>query len=98
MKKILLKIHMNYFGKNYGKSKFNHNAKHHEKILENYFKFFGNVDVNKIIEGFPDEDKMVCNSLLSWANDGSHHINDDLYVDSNQELNKTYLDVFRRIF
>lgn len=68
------------------------------RILENYFKFFGNVDVNEIIEGFPDEDKVVCNSLLSWANDGSHHVNDDLYMDSNQELNETYLDVFEKIF
>ncbi|MGG3235599.1 AAA family ATPase [Priestia flexa] len=68
------------------------------RILENYFKFFGNVDVNEIVEGFPDEDKVVCNSLLSWANDGSHHVNDDLYVDSNQEQNTIYFEVFRRIF
>jgi wobble nucleotide-excising tRNase len=68
------------------------------RILENYFKFFGNVDVNEIIEEFPDEDKVVCNTLLSWANDGSHHVNDDLYVDSNQEQNKIYFEVFRRIF
>jgi wobble nucleotide-excising tRNase len=68
------------------------------RILENYFKFFGNVDVNEIVEGFPDEDKVVCNSLLSWANDGSHHVNDDLYVDSNQEQNTIYFKVFRRVF
>ncbi|AIF42189.1 AAA family ATPase [Virgibacillus sp. SK37] len=68
------------------------------RILENYFKFFGNVDVNEIVEGFPDEDKVVCNSLLSWTNDGSHHVNDDLYVDSNQELNKIYFEVFKSIF
>lgn len=68
------------------------------RILENYFKFFGNVDVNEIVEGFPGEDKVVCNSLLSWANDGSHHVNDDLYIDSNQEQNTIYFEVFRRIF
>lgn len=68
------------------------------RILENYFKFFGNVDVNEIVEGFPDEDKVVCNTLLSWANDGSHHVNDDLYVDSNQEQNTIYFEVFRKIF
>ncbi|WP_281270303.1 AAA family ATPase [Oceanobacillus arenosus] len=68
------------------------------RILENYFKFFGNIDVNKIIEEFPDEDKVVCNSLLSWANDGSHHVNDDLYIDSNQEQNIIYFEVFRKIF
>lgn len=68
------------------------------RILENYFRFFGNIDVNEIIEEFPDEEKVVCNSLLSWANDGSHHVNDDLYVDSNQEQNKIYFDVFKKIF
>ncbi|WP_245805880.1 ATP-binding protein [Bacillus alkalicellulosilyticus] len=68
------------------------------RILENYFKFFGNVDVNEIVEGFPDEVKVVCNSLLSWANDGSHHVNDDLFVDINQEQNKVYIEVFRSIF
>lgn len=68
------------------------------RILENYFKFFGNVDVNEIVEGFADEDKVVCNSLLSWANDGSHHVNDDLFVDSNQEQNIIYFEVFRRVF
>ncbi|NLJ17876.1 AAA family ATPase [Globicatella sulfidifaciens] len=68
------------------------------RILENYFKFFGNIDVNKIIEEFPEEDKVVCNSLLSWANDGSHHVNDDLYIDSNQEQNIIYFEVFRKIF
>lgn len=68
------------------------------RILENYFKFFGNIDVNEIIEEFPDEEKVVCNSLLSWANDGSHHVNDDLYVDSNQEQNKVYFEVFKTIF
>ncbi|MTW87991.1 AAA family ATPase [Virgibacillus dakarensis] len=68
------------------------------RILENYFKFFGSIDVNEIIEGFPDADKVVCNSLLSWSNDGSHHINDDLFVDSSQELTQKYFDVFRQIF
>ena len=68
------------------------------RILENYFKFFGNIDVEKEIEGFPDGDKVVCNTLLSWVNDGSHHENDDLYVDSNPDLNIKYFNVFRKIF
>jgi len=68
------------------------------RILENYFKLFGNINYDEIIEEFPSEDKIVCHSLLSWVNDGSHHINDDLYVDSNSELNKNYFDVFKKIF
>ncbi|MCM3392719.1 AAA family ATPase [Cytobacillus oceanisediminis] len=47
------------------------------RVLENYFKFFGNIDVNQIVEGFPDEDNVVCNPLLSRATDGSHHVNND---------------------
>lgn len=68
------------------------------RILENYFKFFGNIDVYKIIDGFPEDEKIVCYSLLSWANDGSHHIYDDLFVDSSQELIQKYFTVFRKIF
>lgn len=68
------------------------------RILENYFNFFGNLNIEEMIEGFPDEDKILCNSLLSWAHDGSHHINDDLFVDSNSEFNKKYFNVFRKIF
>lgn len=68
------------------------------RILENYFKFFGNIDIHEIIETFRGDDKIVCRSLLSWINDGSHYVNDDLYIDSNTELNKQYFDVFKRIF
>jgi wobble nucleotide-excising tRNase len=68
------------------------------RILENYFKFFGNIDIYKIIDSFPEDEKIVCHTLLSWANDGSHHIYDDLFVDSNQELIQKYFTVFRKIF
>ncbi|MGJ9459950.1 ATP-binding protein [Oceanobacillus sp. CF4.6] len=68
------------------------------RILENYFKFFGNMNVDEIVESFPEDERFACSSLLSWVNDGSHHVNDDLYVDSNQELNKISFNVFRRIF
>ncbi|GAE46635.1 hypothetical protein [Mesobacillus boroniphilus] len=54
--------------------------------MENYFKFFGGIDVNEIVEGFTDEENVVCNPLLFWASDGSHHVNNDLYGDSNQEF------------
>lgn len=68
------------------------------RILENYFKFFGNIDVNEIVDDFPSKEKLVCNSLLSWTNDGSHHVNDDLFVDSSKELNTIYFNVFKKIF
>src|SRR5690625_3138690 len=68
------------------------------RILENYFKFFGNINIYNIVEEFPNEDKVLCSSLLSWVNDGSHHVNDDLYVDSSEESNRAYFNVFRKIF
>ena len=68
------------------------------RILENYFKFFGDIDITNIIEDFPEEDKVACNSLMSWVHDGSHHVNDDLYVDSNKEQNMNYFRIFKEIF
>jgi wobble nucleotide-excising tRNase len=68
------------------------------RILENYFKFFGNVDIYEIIDIFPEDEKIVCYTLLSWANDGSHHIHDDLFVDNSQEQIEKYFTVFEKIF
>lgn len=68
------------------------------RILENYFKFFGNINTEQLIESFSGEDKIVCKTLLSWAHDGSHHVSDDLYVDSNPDLNQRFFNVFKKIF
>ena len=65
------------------------------RIIENYFKLFGGVSNDEIIDKLDNEDKISANSLLSWSHAGSHGINDDLYVsnDSNR-----HLEVFRNIF
>ncbi len=56
------------------------------RILENYFKILGGVDSDEICEMFDGKDKLICKSLFSWINDGSHFAHDDLYVsiDSTQ--------------
>ena len=36
--------------------------------------------------------------MISWINDGSHFINDDLVVDSEPENVSKYLKVFQLIF
>lgn len=36
--------------------------------------------------------------MLSWANDGSHAVHDDLYMVPNCGADVLYLKVFRRIF
>ena len=68
------------------------------RIIENYFKILG--DYNKvIINKFDDyEEQMICKSLLSWINDGSHSISDDLYIEIQDNTIDKYLEVFKQIF
>lgn len=68
------------------------------RILENYFKFLGNMDLDSLEEKFEYEDKIRCRSLISWINDGSHFISDDLYVESSEDVVERYFDVFKKIF
>jgi wobble nucleotide-excising tRNase len=68
------------------------------KILENYFKFFGGVEPETICSQFDGADRLICKSLLSWVNDGSHFAQDDLYHSIDDALVERYLCVFRLIF
>jgi wobble nucleotide-excising tRNase len=68
------------------------------RILENYFKFFGNINLDELEDKFELEEKMICRALISWINDGSHYISEDLYVVNNEELVCRYMDVFKNIF
>lgn len=65
------------------------------RIIENYFKMFGGISPDDIINKLDDEDKMTAASLLSWSNAGSHGLNDDLYIAADSEK---YLKVFKIIF
>ncbi|MBA6337494.1 AAA family ATPase [Colwellia sp. BRX8-7] len=68
------------------------------KILENYFTFLGNIKKDDMIDLFDGEERLVCQSLFSWVNDGSHHALDDLYVTQDANMIQTYLNVFKNIF
>lgn len=68
------------------------------RILENYFKILGGVDPYKICELFEGKEKLICKSLFSWVNDGSHNAHDDLYVSSTDSVVNVYLKVFKSIF
>jgi wobble nucleotide-excising tRNase len=68
------------------------------RILENYFKFFGGVDPKEICSKFSGKEQLICNTLLSWINDGSHYAQDDLYMSVDESAIYTYLSVFRGIF
>jgi len=67
------------------------------RILENYFKILGGVDPDAICAAFEGREKMICKSLFSWVNDGSHFAHDDIFV-SDGATTEVYLEVFKSIF
>jgi len=69
------------------------------RIIENYFKLLGKYGDDDLINKFSTkEEKEICKSLLSWINDGSHSINDDLYIEIPVQTIDTYKKVFKDIF
>jgi wobble nucleotide-excising tRNase len=68
------------------------------RILENYFKILGNIDPDDICAHFEGKEKLICRSLFSWVNDGSHFAHDSLYVSIDESMVESYLNVFKRIF
>jgi len=68
------------------------------RILESYFKILGGVDPDKICAMFEGKEKLICKSLFSWVNAGSHQALDDLYVSIDGAAIESYLHVFREIF
>lgn len=68
------------------------------RILEHYFKFLGGINFEEIIKYFEGQEKMICGSLFTWLNDGSHLVNDDLFVSCDPGQVERYLEVFQRIF
>ncbi len=69
------------------------------RIIENYFKLLGKYGDDRLINKFPtQEEKNVCRSLLSWINDGSHSIHDDLFIEVPIQTIEVYKKVFKDIF
>lgn len=68
------------------------------RILENYFRILGGINPDDICAKFEGQDRLICNSLFSWVNDGSHSAHDDLYVSIEDSAVERYLRVFREIF
>lgn len=68
------------------------------RILENYFSMWGGMGKDEICALFDGRDKLICQSLFSWVNDGSHSIHDDLYINHGEQTNEAYLRVFRHVF
>jgi wobble nucleotide-excising tRNase len=69
------------------------------RILENFFSILGNKRDDFIISNFEtQEEREICRSLLSWINEGSHTLPDDLYIESPDGTIIKYLKVFQDIF
>ena len=68
------------------------------RILEHYFKILGGVDFDELCDKFEGEEKIVCRSLLSWVNDGSHYSHDDAYYAFGDDAIAAQLLIFKRIF
>jgi wobble nucleotide-excising tRNase len=69
------------------------------KILEIYFKTMGGYKDEDLINSFESVgEKEICRSLLCWANEGSHCIIDDFFVEHPEQMTDKYFDVFQNIF
>jgi len=69
------------------------------RILENYFSILGSKRDDVLINKFTSqEEREICRSLLSWANEGSHTLPDDLFIEAPDGTITKYLEVFKNIF
>ncbi len=69
------------------------------RILENFYSILGNKRDDFLINKFESrEEKDICRSLLSWTNEGSHTLPDDLYIEAPDDTIIKYIDVFKKIF
>lgn len=68
------------------------------RILENYFRILGGIDLNDLSENFDGAEKLVVRSLTSWINDGSHFAFDSMDISSGDILAEDYLQIFKKIF
>lgn len=68
------------------------------RILEYYFRFLGGMDLNQFHLQFPDGERQVFKSLITWANAGSHSEFDDYSATPNIYNTGSYLKVFKDLF
>ena len=69
------------------------------RIIENYFRILGKNRDDKLIGKFDTkEEQDICRALISWINDGSHSVNDDLFIEYQDETIENYKKVFKAIF
>lgn len=69
------------------------------RIIETFFNLVGISDVNEIILRMKSPDREIAQSLMSWANAGSHNALDegDIVVNTN-ESTEAYKNILKKIF
>lgn len=68
------------------------------RILEHYFMVIGNINYEKCIDEIEGSDKIICKSLVSLINEGSHSIFDDFIFAPDDSDIENYKRVFRLVF
>jgi wobble nucleotide-excising tRNase len=68
------------------------------RILESYFKILGGIDPKSLDRYFHGSDKIVCKSLFSWINAGSHGFDDNLHFALDSGSVENHMRVFKAIF
>tara|TARA_A100000171_G_scaffold15636_1_gene14052 strand:+ start:10240 stop:12465 length:2226 start_codon:yes stop_codon:yes gene_type:complete len=68
------------------------------RILEHYFKILGSVNLDELYKQFEGDEKILCQSLLSWVHAGSHAAMDDAHFTASEQTVSRNLSVFERIF
>ncbi|MBO7448142.1 AAA family ATPase [bacterium] len=68
------------------------------RIIEHYFSLLGGKDLNNLHLEFPDGERQVFKSLISWANMGSHSAFDDYSATPTLYNAEKHLKVFKDLF
>ena len=68
------------------------------RIIEYYFCFLGGKELSKFHKDFPDGERQIFKSLISWAHAGSHSAFDDYSATPKIYTSETYLKVFKDLF
>lgn len=68
------------------------------RILEYYFGVLCARDYKLVCEKFEGQEKVICNSLFSWVNAGSHSVLDDMHITPSDAMVRNALRVFKEIF
>ena len=68
------------------------------RIVEYYFKFLGGEDLSKFHLQFPDGDRQIFKSLISWMHSGSHSAFDDFSAITTIYDAERHLRVFKNLF